>query len=594
MNTRYSVDIVYFKAPAEHTFNELRYALEIQTEATGDDGTKATLISFLEESTMILNDELAKLNFGKDYYSTYAVKRGEIIEFENAEFNLANLYNDPQDYLMYIGSSTNGNCPSSLVLINQNTGWINRKQMLEFGLTNSPDIRAKQPMENQQIFQNFIIQDPSSSKDPLQVTFDKYRAIPSDFPVPIQYAEVMYVTPKGGQLGHVPKNCIPYWEDIPKGAVISIPSKMPTLAPGYRLIPFCYKPDSHGGYLPQYIVVPNYYDPPFTMPTKIPVAVRSMKSYSNGVRPVMHLDMPVVYTKPTPKSNELPKQKIGPNPSGSDKSPSGSSSPSMGKLDRKKSPPTMQNNIPFGKPVDRKPDLLWPEEMKKKVNKNPENKDPSEYTQLWNQTHNNLTLNPEVFNNGSDHKPDILPDGTIVPHKMQGNLNLTMKRMCETLELNLILNLKNVHKKEFRNLPKEVKTNSYKCMKWNYIKLYHLNTNFTSLNLQFLKEYCTTQVHLILNRAMVPNIADYIAHYCGKQLIHNAEALDMIYQDAADRKNHQEEQIPQKELAQISGSEQTHQKFDVYGALKALEKGMRNDKMSNDQILMGGVRLDHH
>jgi len=120
---------VYIKSPGEHTFNGLRYAVEMQAECIGEDGSKATFISLLEQNNVIGNDELKKLNFGNDYYTQGNMLKGQIVEFSDASFRLEQFYSAPQEYLMYIGSSTNDSCPSSLILISQSINWIGLKQI---------------------------------------------------------------------------------------------------------------------------------------------------------------------------------------------------------------------------------------------------------------------------------------------------------------------------------------------------------------------------------------------------------------------------------------------------------------------------------
>ena len=119
----------------------------MQTECTGEDGSKATLVSFFEQNNYKDNVDLKKINFGQHYYTQGNTFRGEIVEFQNANFGLESFYSFPQEYLMYIGSSTNDDCPSSLILINQNINWIGKNQMVEFGQLNPVEIQDRDAIQ---------------------------------------------------------------------------------------------------------------------------------------------------------------------------------------------------------------------------------------------------------------------------------------------------------------------------------------------------------------------------------------------------------------------------------------------------------------
>jgi len=140
-----------------------------------------------------------------------------------------------------------------------------------------------------------------------------------------------------------------------------------------------------------------------------------------------------------------------------------------------------------------------------------------------------MTLDPTIFaENTPKNTPQILADGTIVPTEIDKNMNITMKRTCENLRLDVILNFQWYHKKQFNNLPEEIKTNSYKCLKWNFVKLYHIHLNSTADNLALMKQYCKTQLHLVLNKGGQGDLRDYVAHFCGKHLIHNQNMFKHI------------------------------------------------------------------
>lgn len=155
-------------------------------------------------------------------------------------------------------------------------------------------------MANQHVYQNFVIFDPSNtSHDPLQVVFKPFPYLPSSFPVPLQFTTLMYNPEGNTPLGTIPNSCVPYFVPLAPSALKYQPSILPRIPQDYKLIVYFWCPQGSGNtYLPRYIVVPDHFSPTMAKPSKIPIAIRTRLTLSNGIRPVIHLDMPVIYTPP--------------------------------------------------------------------------------------------------------------------------------------------------------------------------------------------------------------------------------------------------------------------------------------------------------
>lgn len=272
------------------------------------------------------NEELIKIGVGTKDFKKLKNHTGK--RLKRTSFDLNYFVTNRDQYVIYSGQSTNGECNHSLVILNMNSFWVSHNQMKEFGEQDLPYYVAKDrdTLEGQKLFQNFIPPLLDSVYEPIfQQKFVDHRL---NFSVPFVYESIMYA-PKIAKkpLGKIPDNAIPYWKGVPDANCILRVNSLPEVKDPYKLQLYYYdelplsqtdfkepytllqkkilsgyfKTDKYYMkcdkiYNPQYIVVDEYFFPQYNVqPLKIPIAIRSRLNYPNKNRPVMHIRMPVIY-----------------------------------------------------------------------------------------------------------------------------------------------------------------------------------------------------------------------------------------------------------------------------------------------------------
>jgi hypothetical protein len=160
----------------------------------------------------------------------------------------------------------------------------------------------------------------------------------------------MYNPEGNTALGTIPANCIPYFVTMSPNLLKFQPAILPRIPSDYKLLAYFWCPRGSGNlYFPHYIIVPDHFSPTMAKPSKIPIAIRTRLTLSNGIRPVIHLDMPVIYTPPSSNSS-------APRNSRRDLPPKNSNIPSMNKNPATTSPGGSMSKKPVEAPKNqRKP-----------------------------------------------------------------------------------------------------------------------------------------------------------------------------------------------------------------------------------------------
>jgi hypothetical protein len=97
-------------------------------------------------------------------------------------------------------------------------------------------------------------------------------------------------------LGYIRSTWIPAWVGLPSNE-FKYKVVLPPLPPAYKYIPYYYARDKGDHkYVPKFIIVDKDYK--FRrkiQPLKIPMYIRADSPGVNGVRPIVRIDMPVIY-----------------------------------------------------------------------------------------------------------------------------------------------------------------------------------------------------------------------------------------------------------------------------------------------------------
>jgi hypothetical protein len=492
--------------------------------------SKAVIIVHLEEIEEGDNPELAKVGFSNNTLGNWGVGQSQTFTYSSFD---PNKFIRSDEYVLYVGTSTNENCDRALIIQTQNSEFISKAQLLNLGGSEmEPIFQPKDLTNNLTIMQNFASL-ANDMWDPLKKVLQANDFLPASFPVPIQFSKFMYNPLDQKYLGDIPENAIPFWKPLPPDAQITNPGAPPRVAFGYKAMPYYHiiNPDSQK-LEPRYIVVPNSYVPnPGARPNKIPIAIRSKMAYPNLSRGVVNLEMvvnwtpePIILPPPPPKAPVLPP--INPNYTitplrNSTASPTSPSTPSA----------------PGG------------------TSSNPSN-----------------PASP-----GSPGSTSGSTDPQLDPSSAEFNIS----KICTKIRFEVILNVRRSQWDFIQNLPENLRATIHKCEQFQFdpfglfsgnrpktaieeqeeeeqkkeeeekskgkppapgsgsgskgnsntetVKVTNIVDNSTEANRDLIKRFCQNhELHVVLNREQAPHVQDYVKHFCRDKVIENRNMKDQV------------------------------------------------------------------
>lgn len=144
---------VYFKSPSEHTVQGVKFGMEMQIYAPGDNNDSGVILSKLFQAGDRNNDDLKMLGFGSGKLKSLDIK--DIFGILHP-VNLKKLQGESEAFINYQGEATIGDCEMVEWIISVETGDIGKDQLKEFrDALKDQKVESKTALSSMRVTQNF-------------------------------------------------------------------------------------------------------------------------------------------------------------------------------------------------------------------------------------------------------------------------------------------------------------------------------------------------------------------------------------------------------------------------------------------------------